>query len=57
MLEKKTHTHIHTTLFVPFEFVAAQIITTPVVMYGSLIQFNLSVCCLALLNVFHYTVE
>ena len=42
----------HTTLFVPFEFVAAQIVTTPIVMYGNLIQFNLLVCCPALLNVF-----
>jgi len=47
----------NTTLFVPFEFVAAQIVTMPVVMYGNLIQFNLLVCCPALLNVFHYTVK
>jgi hypothetical protein len=43
----------HTSLFVPFEFVAAQMVTTPVVMYGNLIQFNLLVRCVALLNVFH----
>ena len=54
--ETHTHTHTHnTTLFVPFEFVAAQIVTMPIVMYGNFIQFNLLVCCLALLNVFHYT--
>ena len=47
----------HTTLFVPFVFVAAQIVTVSVVMYGNLIQFNLLVCCPALLNVFHYTVK